>query len=642
MSYDIHEIDDTVLTASEKEAARLAFRFDRRWLIATWVVMLCVICALLGRIFYLTVMRGNYYAFVASGNSVRETPILAPRGIMYDIRGEKLVDNVPGSDLIVMPEALPQSPDDDAVLVARIASVVGTPDDVVRDMIAQARASMEQTVVVQNMSHEQTVTFKSRAAEFPALRIQQMALRTYTDGPIFAHVIGYEGLIKKEEREQRPTYLLTDRIGKTGVEASHEDDLHGTHGMQRILVDSRGELVKDLGNVRPVNGKDLHLTIDAGLQRVLHERLARELDRAKTRRGAAVAIDPRDGAVRAMVSLPSYDNNIFAMGVGSETYTDLINNADHPLFNRAVGGAYAPGSTIKPLMALAALAEHIITPERAIESRGGLQVGSFFFGDWRAHGFTDMRRAIAVSSDVYFYTVGGGYGDIAGLGIERMKTYMTRFGFGAKTGIDLPGEVSGFYPDAAWKQEVIGERWYMGNTYHASIGQGYITATPLQVAHATTLIANGGTLYRPHLVAWMEDHATGTRTDIAPVVIGEHLAAPADLRVAQEGMRATITEGTATMLKNLPVAVAGKTGTAQFGGGDDVHSWFTAYAPYDAPELVLVVMVEGQTGALSSTTVPVARDVLAWYFGGRGAVTTSAADEKNPEEIAPAGTAIER
>lgn len=642
VSYDVHEIDDAVLTASEKEAARLAFRFDQRWLIAMWVVMMCIVCALLGRIFYLTVVRGNYYAFVASGNSLRETPILAPRGIMYDIGGEKLVDNVPGRDVVVVPEALPAATDDDRALAARIAPIVGVSEDAVYDSIANARTSMEQIVVAQNISHEQTVAFKARAAEFPAMRIQQAAMRTYTDGPVFAHIIGYEGLIKKEEREQHPDYLLTDRIGKTGLEASHERDLHGTHGMQRILVDSKGELVKDLGDVRPMNGKDLHLTIDAGLQRVLYERLTRELDRAKTRRAAAVAIDPRSGAVRALVSLPSYDNNIFAAGISSAAYAELINNADRPLFNRAIGGAYAPGSTIKPSMALAALAENIITPQRTIESRGGLQIGSFFFGDWRVHGFTDMRRAIAVSSDVYFYTIGGGYGDIAGLGIDRMKTYMTRFGYGAKTGIDLPGEVGGFYPDAAWKQDAIGERWYIGNTYHASIGQGYITATPLQVAHAITLIASGGTLYTPHLVAWTQDPTTGERTETVPQVIGEHLASPAHLRVAQEGMRATITEGTATMLKNLPVAVAGKTGTAQFGGSDNVHSWFVAYAPYDAPELVLVVMVEGQTGELSSTTVPVAHDALLWYFGGRGATTVSAPDGSSPEEITPIGTAIGR
>lgn len=634
-SADVYEIDDALLTASEKEAARLAFQFDRRWLVATWVIMMCLSAALLGRIFYLTVVRGQYYSFVASGNSVRETPILAPRGMMYDMHGERLVDNIASRNLVITPEALPHA-DGDAALAARLAAVIAMSEDEIRETLIRARTSMEHSVLAQNISHEHTLAIKARAEQFPGIRIQQDAMRTYTDGEVFSHIIGYEGLIKKEERDLHPDYLLTDRIGKTGLEMRYERDVHGVHGAQRVLVDSRGDLVKDLGSIAPVAGRDLHLTIDAGLQRVLHERLQRELHRAKTRRAAAVAIDPRNGAVRALVSLPSYDNNAFATGVDSATYTALVNDADRPLFNRAIGGAYAPGSTIKPLMALAALAERIITPDRKIESRGGLQIGSFFFGDWRVHGFTDMRRAIAVSSDVYFYTIGGGYGDIAGLGIDRMKSYMTKFGYGHKTGIDLPGEVSGFYPDATWKKDVIGERWYIGNTYHASIGQGYVTATPLQVAHTTTFIANGGTLYQPHIVAWTHDTVTGDRTETPITIIDDHLATPEELRVAQEGMRETVMGGTATMLKHLPVAVAGKTGTAQFGGSKNVHSWFVAYAPYDAPHLVLVVMVEGQTGELSSTTVPVAHDVLQWYFGGRGAVSDSAADGTSPEEVSPA------
>lgn len=644
VSYNTYEIDDAVLTASEKEAARLAFRFDRRWLTVMWVVIMSVLCALLCRIFYLTVVRGEYYSFVASGNSVRETPIMAPRGMIYDMHGEKLADNIAGRDVVIAPEFLPRDKTNDEALAAQLSAIIAMPVDDVKDALARVRADGEQTVLAQNISHEQALALKARTAATPGIRIQQSAVRAYTDGMIFSHIIGYEGLIQKEERERFPAYLLTDRVGKTGLEAHYERDLHGTHGAQRILVDSRGDVVKDLGERAPVGGKDVHLTIDAGLQRVIYERLSRELRRAQSRRAAAVAIDPRDGSVRALVSLPSYDNNVFASGVDAATYASLVHDADRPLFNRAVGGAYAPGSTIKPLMALAALAERVIAPGRQIESRGGLQLGTFFFGDWRAHGFTDMRRAIAVSSDVYFYTVGGGYGDIAGLGIDRMRHYMSRFGYGKKTGIDLPGEASGLYPDAAWKKDALNENWYIGNTYHASIGQGYVSATPLQVAHTATLIANGGTLYAPHLAAWTRDPRTGVRTDIPITTIDTNLAAPADVRVVQEGMRQTVTDGTAKMLQDVPVAVAGKTGTAQFGTGDDVHSWFVCYAPYEQPTLVLVVMVEGQTGELSSTTVPVARDVLRWYFGGRTMPAENADDdaESPPEELLIRDTAASR
>jgi penicillin-binding protein 2 len=259
-------------------------------------------------------------------------------------------------------------------------------------------------------------------------------------------------------------------------------------------------------------------------------------------------------------------------------------------------------STIKPVIATAALAEHIITPETRIESRGGINVGKFFFGDWKAHGFTDLRRAIAVSSDVYFYTLGGGYGGIGGLGMERMKRYETAFGYGAPSGIDLPGEADGFLPDPDWKKEKIGERWYIGDDYHAAIGQGFVTATPLQIVNAIAAIANGGTLYVPHI-------RDGTATASRSVSVS-----PDILRVVREGMRETVTTGTAQSLQTLPVAVAGKTGTAQYGTGDKTHGWFVSFAPYENPELVMIVLVEGQSKDSTYHAVPITKAVYDWYF----------------------------
>ncbi|PID51648.1 MAG: penicillin-binding protein 2 [Candidatus Moraniibacteriota bacterium] len=460
------------------------------------------------------------------------------------------------------------------------------------------------------------MAFRAHEHDLPGVALQQTAQRRYPDGEIFAHIIGYEGLIKKDEYDAHKDagYLLTDHIGKTGIEYQYEKYLHGTHGSKNALVDSRGDVVKDLVDTAPVRGYDVHLNIDAELQSFLTKRLAKECERAETRRAMAVVIDPRDGAVRALVSLPSYDNNAFAGGIDAATYSQLINDPDRPLFHRAIAGLYAPGSTVKPVMGIATLGENIVPADYQIESRGGITVGSFTFGDWRAHGFTDLRRAIAVSSDVYFYTVGGGYGNVAGLGIARMKEYMTRFGYGRLTGIDLPGESAGRYPDAQWKEEHIGEKWYVGNTYHASIGQGYVEATALQVAHAIVPIANGGTQYVPHVVGRLVHPKTGEEIPIAPQISTNDIAPQKDIRIVQEGMRQTVTDGTATMLKSLPVAVAGKTGTAQFGTSDNVHSWFVSYAPYDNPEMVMVIMVEDQTGTISSSTVPVAHDVYKWYY----------------------------
>lgn len=615
-SYD-HEIEDAVLTASEKEAARMTFDFDQRWLLLFWLVIICAVVVLVSRVFYLTVVQGDYYAFVASGNSVRSIPIIAPRGEIYDMDDHILASNMPSRSIVIVSNEMPQDRSKQGQIIKNMAAILAMQEEEVYRIVDEAVNAHLDAIVKENISHEQALAFKSHESELPGMRIQQSAIRNYADGEKFAHIIGYEGLIKKEEHEEFPEYLLTDRIGKTGLEFQYETYLHGVHGAQQTLVDSRGNTVKDLVDKTPIAGKDLHLHIDAEMQKFLFDRLSKELDRAQTKRAAAIVIDPRDGAIRAMVSMPSYDNNIFAQGIDSATYNEWITNEDRPLFNRAIGGAYAPGSTVKPVMGAAVLAENIISPDREIESRGGLQLGSFFFGDWKAHGFTDLRRAIAVSSDVYFYTVGGGFGDIGGLGIERMKEYMTKFGYGERSGIDLPGEVKGLYPDKQWKEENINEKWYIGNTYHASIGQGFVTATALQVVNSIAAIANGGTLYEPHIVAHIVDRVTQTEVPVEPKIIRDQLSNEEDLKILQEGMRQTITDGTATMLKNLPVAVAGKTGTAQFGNGEKVHSWFVSYAPFEDPEMAMVIMVEGQTGELSSTTVPVAYDVYKWQYGGR-------------------------
>ena len=614
---ETYEIEDAVLTASEKEAAHMAFNFDKKWLFILWISIILTMGILTARVFYLSVVRGEYYFFVASGNSVRSVPIIAMRGIIYDINGEVLADNIPSRSVTVLPRSLPEDKNERELIVRKVSRLLNLNEAHVKTVIADAMKNGMSTVIAENITHEQALVLRTRQKDLPGVHIQQTAIRNYNDGEKFAHVIGYEGLIQKDEREENPEYLLIDRIGKTGIEYEYEKYLRGVHGSERSLVDSRGNIIEDLADIQPQSGFDVYLNIDAQLQRFMFERLQKELERADTHRAMAIAMDPRSGAVRAMVSLPTYDNNVFASGIDSQTYNDWITDDDRPLFNRAIGGTYPPGSTVKPVMGIAALAEHIISPEYEIESKGGLQLGAFFFGDWRAHGFTDLRRAIAVSSDVYFYIVGGGYGDIAGLGIDRMKKYMQKFGYGEKTGIDLPGEAKGFYPDKKWKEEKIGERWYIGNTYHASIGQGYITATALQVLNSIAAIANGGTLYEPHVVSHIIDKNNNKQINIDKKVIHENIAPSDEIKIIQEGMRQTVTDGTATMLSGLKVAIAGKTGTAQFGNEERVHSWFVSYAPYDEPEIAIIIMVENQTGEISSATVPVAHDLYKWYFGGR-------------------------
>lgn len=598
-----HEIDDAVLTLSKPEAARIEWTLNRRPVTYFFGIIALTLCLLGGRFVYMNVWRGEYYGRLARENSLRSILLAAPRGIIRDRYGLPLVKNTPSLDSIIVPSALPEDQEvrQRVLDTAERLFPLETPEW--REVLESRTFGPNEAVLLkEDMTQEEAILYYSQANELPGINIQKSARREYVNGTIFSHLIGYEGKIKKEELETYPGYHFTDSIGKQGVEKTYESTLRGVHGRETVEVDSLGRVKKELGIVPPEPGKDITLTIDKTLTEKLYTTMADWFAAHDLKAGAAVAIDPRSGALRALISYPGYDNNLFSGGIEKEEYAALIENPIHPLFNRATSGEYPPGSTLKPVIASAALAEHIISPETTIESRGGIQVGNFFFGDWKAHGFTDLRRAIAVSSDVYFYTIGGGYGGIAGLGMERMKRYESAFGYGALSGIDLPGEADGFLPDPAWKAEKIGERWYIGDDYHAAIGQGFVTATPLQIVNSIAAIANGGRLYTPHVY---ED---------APITSSLVPVSADALRVVREGMRETVTEGTAQSLQTLPVAVAGKTGTAQYGTGDLTHGWFVSFAPYENPELVLIVLVEGQSKEATYNAVPITKSVYEWYF----------------------------
>lgn len=608
------EIDDAVLTLSEKDAVKMEWPLNRSVSRFFLMGMILFLLVLGGRIFYLSVVKGEEYSLIALRNSLRALIIPAPRGIMYDISGKPLVQNVPSVDAVLVPADVPTDEREIAELKGRIGAVFSLEPDLLETALSKLdRRSTLPVLLKERIGQEETLLYLSQSHELPGVGLYQTTQRQYLDSLIFSHVLGYEGKIRKEELETHPDYLLTDSIGKQGIEKSYESALRGTHGWKRVEVDAFGKVKKELGVVQPVPGQDLILNIDADLQKKLFDSLQTILEKNDLKRAGAVAIDPRSGAVRALVSLPSFDNNLFAGGISGENYRALLNDPSEPLFNRVVAGAYPPGSTIKPVLAAAALTEGVVDERTEIESKGGINVGRFFFGDWKVHGFTDIRRAIAVSSDVFFYSIGGGYGGIEGLGMNRMKKYEELFGYGQKTGIDTGGEVAGLLPDANWKKEKIGERWYIGDDYNSSIGQGYVTATPLQVLNSIVAIANGGTLYEPRIVSQIRSY-DGKVTPVPTKVIREKFVDSNILRIVREGMRETITEGTAQALADLPIEVAGKTGTAQFGNESKTHGWFVSFAPYETPELALVVLVEGQ-GEEGYNAVPVTKDVYSWYFG---------------------------
>ncbi len=611
----LYEIDDAVLTLTQKDAARLEWPMARRGSFYIFGLSLLVLLVFFGRLGYLNIVKGSEYQEMAKRNSLRSIVLSAPRGIITDRFGEQLVENEPSLDAAIVPGDLPEGEKERAVVLERIKSFFAPDEEVWQAVTTRLNGNSFQPILLRDHLEQSTIIrFLAERQNFPGIILLKTAERKYIDGQIFSHVIGYEGKIRAEELATLKSegYTMTDSIGKQGIEKSYEAELRGVHGGELVEVDALGQVKKALGIIAPKKGNDLKLTLDAGLQREAYAAMERVLAESKLEKGALIAIDVKTGAIRALVSFPGYDNNLFARGISQADYSNLANDPRKPLFNRAIAGEYPPGSTIKPLLAGAALTEGIITPETSIESRGGIQVGRSFFGDWKAHGFTDLRRAIAVSSDVYFYSIGGGYGGIKGLGMEKMKAYEEQFGWGKRTGIDLPGEQDGFLPTPAWKQERFNERWYIGDDYNSSIGQGYITTTPLQIALATAAIANDGTLLKPHLVESVQ--TTEGEKKIAPTVLNQGIFSPSILKVIQEGMRETVTEGTAQSLQSLPIAVAGKTGTAQFGGGKQTHGWFASFAPYDDPELAMIVLVEDQSEQETYHAVPITQALYEWYF----------------------------
>ena len=323
-------------------------------------------------------------------------------------------------------------------------------------------------------------------------------------------------------------------------------------------------------------------------------------------RGAIVAMDPRDGSVLALVSLPAYDDNAFSGTVSSTYYASLLENVDRPFVPRAWAGVYPSGSTIKPLIATAGLAERVISADTTVNSVGGIKIGNSFFPDWKpgGHGITNVRKAIALSVNTFFYYIGGGHEPFVGLGIDRLSSWMRKFGLGMRTGIDLPGESAGFVPSRQWKEKEKGERWYVGDTYNLSIGQGELLVTPLQIATVTAEIANGGKRITPHVIADGRLQMADSRRQI--------VSDPSAIRTVQLGMRDTVVYGSGRALASFPLKVAGKTGTAQWRNDKPNHAWFTAFAPFENPEIVVTVLVE-EGGEGSAVALPVAREVLeAW------------------------------
>lgn len=588
----------------------------RRFLIAQ-VLLGCVLGVLVGRAGWMQVASGAEYRRQAEANRLREAPLLPRRGIIRDRQGRVLVDNIPRFQVTMTAVDLPRDASEMESDVSLAARVLGLS---VHNLLPYANATGsardEAVVIADQLSYRQAMDFSVAWPDLQGFALEVAARRRYPwsqEIQSLSHVLGYVGKLSPEEYKtaREKGYRRADEIGKAGLERGHEAELRGELGARTSEVDAHGR-VKALVGERPAkDGQDLALALDIDLQRATERALRSGLERAKVDRGSAIALDPNTGEILAAVSWPAYDNNIFSGGVSSTGYQALVNDPRQPLFPRLWAGTYPSGSTVKIVISVAALAEKIITANTSIFSVGGIQVGPWFFPDWKAggHGPTNVRAAIAWSVNTFFYTIGGGYESFVGLGVDRLGEWMRKFGLGSKTGLDVPGEREGLVPGREWKEKTKGERWFVGDTYNLSIGQGDLLVTPVQVAAYTAAIANGGYHVEPHFARTGTSLPAGRQGPER----GDRLAEASVINIVRQGMRDNITYGSGRALNDLSFSLAGKTGTAQWHSEKNFHAWFTSFAPYDNPEIVVTVLLE-EGGEGSSVSVPVARDILqAWW-----------------------------
>lgn len=602
----------------------LGTSISRKTVIILTVLVGLGLSVLFGKTFYLQILKGNYYQGLAEGNRIRLRPILAERGIIYDKFHNELVQNIPNFSLNLVPQDLPRNNEKREEIINKVVELSGIPKEQITDLLNKYRFySYASLVIKENLDYESALKLYIKSSQLPGISIEKGSKRNYIHDGVSAssslsisHLLGYLGKLSEAELENlkgQNEYLPFDNIGKTGLEKTYEADLRGKYGLKKVEVNAIGHEQNVLAEEPPYPGKNLILSIDFEAQKKLEDLTQNMLTRLNKKRASAIAMDPRDGSIIAMVSLPAFDNNDFSGGISQADYAKYSSDPNHPLFNRSIGGTYPSGSTIKLIIAAAALEEKIITPATTFLSTGGLQLGDHLFRDWKVggHGITNVGKALAWSVNTFFYYVGGGYKNFVGLGVDRIVKYMQAFGISKKTGIDINGEATGFLPSKDWKLATKKETWYVGDTYNLSIGQGDLLVTPLQVAVWTAAVANGGSVVQPHLAQQLEEPITHKKTALEfkkiKVPVSDY-----NLSLVRQGMRDCVAYGSCQMMKTLPFASGGKTGTAQWNSNKDNHAWFTSFAPLDNPKIVVTVLVEeGVEG--STAAEPIARDFLLWW-----------------------------
>lgn len=600
--------------------------FARRALVA-FVGTLVLTAVLLVNLYHLQIVDFDKYQTRSNGNRIKLLPVPPTRGLIYDRSGTLLAENLTFFGLYIVPEKvenLDRTFDE-------LREVVGLTDKDIEQFKKERRRSSRYTPILlkPDLTEEQIARFAVNQYNYPSLDVRPYFKRHYIYGEPLTHILGYVAKIndKDAERlknaEKETAYAGTTDIGKLGIERYYEEQLHGQAGFEQVEINNRGKVIRKLSEQPPIAGKSIYLTLDLPLQQFIMQLLGDQ-------KGAVVVLDPKDSSILAMVSSPSYDNNLFVGGISGADYRRLLNDENRPLYNRVTQGAYPPASTVKPFIAVSALTEGVITPGMTISDPGYWQLPNSTkrFRDWKksGHGPTNLQKAITESSDTYFYTVA------YRMGIDRLSDWMKRFGFGMPTGVDIHEDTPGIMPTREWKQKRYKKTWVMGDTIPVGIGQGYWTATPLQLAKATAILVNNGKVNTPHL---MKESRGSTVEPYKDPLLYEDIQEPkAEAWIAaKRGMYGVINGAGGTGRKAFAGAsyvAAGKSGTAQVFSLKEGqkynaanlkkflhdHAWFTAFAPYENPKLIVSIILENAGGG-SSNAAPVVRQIMDFYLNKR-------------------------
>jgi penicillin-binding protein 2 len=611
-------------------------RFRSRLAVAGGFVLFCFTLLFI-RFVWLQVVQHDYYQTRAEDNRISLVPIVPNRGLILDRNGLVLARNYSAYTLEITPS---KSRDLDQVIDGLAGIIDIQPKDRKRfKKLLEESRNFESLPIRTRLTDEEVAKFIAHRYRFPGVDIKARLFRQYPGGAFASHLLGYIGRVndkdleKIEEAEQDANYRGTEHFGKTGLEQRYEFKLHGETGFEQVEVDAGGRAVRTLARTAPVAGSNLTLTVDAELQRIAEQAFG-------DRKGALIAIDPTTGGILALVAVPNYDPNLFVDGIDTQSWKELNESPDKPMVNRALNGAYPPGSTFKPFMALGALTIGKRRAEQTISDPGFFNFGGHHFRDDKkgGHGSVDMYKSIVHSCDTYYYMLAND------MGIDNIAAFMGQLGLGSRTGIDIDGESEGVLPSQEWKRKRFKkpeqQKWYAGETISIGIGQGYNAYTPIQLAHATAILANNGVVFKPHLVKFITDTKTGERTLIEPQPTRTLALKPEHIEVIKNAMVGVNKEGTgARAFAGAEYVSAGKTGTAQvysLKGADYKagsvkkelrdHALFIAFAPADQPKIALAVLVEnGGFGAQAAA--PIARQVLDYYLLGKRPKAPAQPDE---------------